>query len=260
MFSFMMTGIMLVSSVMALQFGTVPDSATLMFTPPPLPEQPSDGIKLISAGHARTGTQSFWHALKILGYHPAHGELFNSNCGTHPNFTLEVHWSEFAHSPSDVDYRIASLLERGYNATTPDSPLSDYWLELKQRFPDAPVILLTHPGTTDDFAKSVQKALHTAIETEKLTFRERLILQKTRGSEREMQKWREAVGRQYELGNEWVRNECRKNNWTLLEYSVDQGWEPVCAYLGLPIPTVPFPHVDDHSDKCDPMLGIPYLS
>lgn len=31
----------------------------------------------------------------------------------------------------------------------------------------------------------------------------------------------------------------------LLEFSVEQGWEPLCDFLGLPVPDVPFPHIND---------------
>jgi len=31
----------------------------------------------------------------------------------------------------------------------------------------------------------------------------------------------------------------------LLVFDVKQGWEPLCAFLGKPVPTTPFPHVND---------------
>jgi hypothetical protein len=31
----------------------------------------------------------------------------------------------------------------------------------------------------------------------------------------------------------------------LLVYSADQGWEPLCAFLGLPVPATPFPKVNE---------------
>ena len=34
----------------------------------------------------------------------------------------------------------------------------------------------------------------------------------------------------------------------LLVYEVAQGWEPLCAFLGLPEPATPFPHVNTRSD------------
>jgi hypothetical protein len=34
----------------------------------------------------------------------------------------------------------------------------------------------------------------------------------------------------------------------LLVYSVDQGWGPLCAFLDLPAPERPFPHVNDRAE------------
>jgi hypothetical protein len=34
----------------------------------------------------------------------------------------------------------------------------------------------------------------------------------------------------------------------LLVYSVDQGWEPLCTFLDLPVPQLPFPHVNDRAE------------
>ena len=31
----------------------------------------------------------------------------------------------------------------------------------------------------------------------------------------------------------------------LLEYRLGSGWEPLCTFLGKPIPDVPFPHAND---------------
>jgi hypothetical protein len=33
----------------------------------------------------------------------------------------------------------------------------------------------------------------------------------------------------------------------LLVYDVRQGWEPLCAFLGVPVPSVPFPHINDRT-------------
>jgi hypothetical protein len=33
-----------------------------------------------------------------------------------------------------------------------------------------------------------------------------------------------------------------------LIYSVDQGWAPLCKFLGVPIPAGPFPNVNDRAD------------
>ena len=34
----------------------------------------------------------------------------------------------------------------------------------------------------------------------------------------------------------------------LLVFTVDQGWEPLCRFLGLPVPATPFPNVNDRAE------------
>ncbi len=43
--------------------------------------------------------------------------------------------------------------------------------------------------------------------------------------------------------NAKVIRECPKEK--LLVYEVGEGWEPLCTFLNKPIPSVPFPHVND---------------
>ena len=35
----------------------------------------------------------------------------------------------------------------------------------------------------------------------------------------------------------------------LLEFKLDQGWEPLCKFLGKPVPNQPFPHVNDSASN-----------
>lgn len=227
---------------LALILHVPPDGNTnvIHITPPPLPDQASDGIKFIGAGLSRTGTQSLWHALKILGYHPAHGELFNGMCQTYPNMTVKEIWVGPTTSQNE-DVRLATLLERGYNATTPDVPLGEFWKNLKHRFPEAPVVLTQHPGGAEGWASSILK--HRRAD----------------GSFNEKNGTPSTYMDEYEEENEKVRQACRMNNWTLLEFKPTDGWGPLCNYLGLPVPTSPYPHIDVQS-RCDPIAGIPYLS
>ncbi|EJU05225.1 hypothetical protein DACRYDRAFT_113402 [Dacryopinax primogenitus] len=34
----------------------------------------------------------------------------------------------------------------------------------------------------------------------------------------------------------------------LLEFNVKEGWEPLCKFLGVPVPDVPFPHTNDSAE------------
>ena len=71
--------------------------------------------------------------------------------------------------------------------------------------------------------------------------------------------------------NEHVKATVPKDN--LLVFEAKMGWGPLCAFLGVPVPTVPYPHVNDtvefqkHIDTMNTTgmvigvlgLGIPFL-
>jgi hypothetical protein len=41
----------------------------------------------------------------------------------------------------------------------------------------------------------------------------------------------------------------------LLTYRVKDGWEPLCAFLGCPVPDGPFPRTNDRSEFWDLVRG-----
>ena len=49
--------------------------------------------------------------------------------------------------------------------------------------------------------------------------------------------------------NEQVKAEIPANR--LLVFEVKQGWEPLCQFLGVPVPEEPFPHLNDTQSYVD---------
>ena len=45
----------------------------------------------------------------------------------------------------------------------------------------------------------------------------------------------------------------------LLVFDVKQGWEPLCAFLGVLVPDTPFPHVNDHMTLVRQMRWLGYF-
>jgi hypothetical protein len=50
----------------------------------------------------------------------------------------------------------------------------------------------------------------------------------------------------YREHNEHLKNIAPNDK--LLEFQVQEGWEPLCAFLGKEIPVIPFPRADDWAD------------
>ena len=42
----------------------------------------------------------------------------------------------------------------------------------------------------------------------------------------------------------------------LLIYTADQGWEPLCAFVGVPVPDAPFPNVNDRAEIKQMLKGM----
>jgi hypothetical protein len=49
----------------------------------------------------------------------------------------------------------------------------------------------------------------------------------------------------YDAHNQWVREAAAKRGREVLEWEPTHGWEPICKFLGKPIPDAPFPHLND---------------
>jgi Sulfotransferase domain len=118
----------------------------------------------------------------------------------------------------------------GYVAQT-DFPGAALWREMTAAFPDALVVLSTRPA--EDWYRSAASTIFQ-LDLESSPFRDL---------------WRAWMGDQfddpeamiaaYERHNAAVRAAIPANR--LLEWSVGDGWEPLCDRLGLPVPDEQFP-------------------
>jgi hypothetical protein len=208
-------------------------------------------MDIIGAGFGRTGTTSLQAALQHLGFNPCYhaGEVFGN-----PEHT--DYWVAAAHGDHD-GWRQAL---KGYRATL-DWPATAFWRELARAYPDAKVIL-----TTRDPAKWFESIEQTIFKTVRTGQVPPAVVQLFGGGDdkarqladvavtlaREVMIPRSFAGRIddrthviscYERHNEEVRRDVTPGR--LLDYEVSQGWEPLCAFLGVPVPDVPFPHVND---------------
>lgn len=219
----------------------------------PLPQSAvwqSSGVRVVGAGVSKTGTTSLQLALKLLGYHPAHGEWAKMRAQAH-------FWDTWRESldrstGADLDRLLQSLLNSGKD-TTLDVPLGFAYRELSVRYPESKIILTVHPRGPEAWIASLENWFRVAGSAVAPT-----------GPYR----WSGSSGER--LTNElWVRElgcflngtftaESRAHcvdgyrRWIanvratvpaerLLEFNVSAGWSPLCQFLGLPTPDVPFP-------------------
>jgi hypothetical protein len=212
-------------------------------------------IKVIGAGLGRTGTLSLKYALEFLGFEKCyHMSEILKNHADHIKIWRaamegnDVNWSEFL---------------RGYQATV-DYPGCLLYKELLQQYPQAKVILTSRDP--DSWYDSTLAELF-ARKKEKMSFRN--PLRALRSS-----LWRKSdFYQQFREFNDYMLwdglfngrftdkeyaisiyqqhvNEVKQvvPPEQLLVFHVKEGWEPLCQFLNVPVPTnQPFPHLNSRT-------------
>ena len=192
-------------------------------------------LSIIGAGFGRTGTASLKLALERLGIGPCH------------------HMTEVLQDPTKIErWRRIGAGEAlwddafdGYRSTV-DWPACTHWRSLMAHYPDAKVILSLRDAST--WFDSVHETILNPAQTGALRgtpFGEML----------DRNIWRLFDGRLgdrshmmgvFERHNDAVRRGVPADR--LLVFDAKQGWAPLCAFLGVPAPSVPFPHVNSREE------------
>eukprot|EP00408_Alexandrium_pacificum_P054307 CAMPEP_0171249254 /NCGR_PEP_ID=MMETSP0790-20130122/49444_1 /TAXON_ID=2925 /ORGANISM="Alexandrium catenella, Strain OF101" /LENGTH=174 /DNA_ID=CAMNT_0011716745 /DNA_START=60 /DNA_END=581 /DNA_ORIENTATION=+ len=171
-------------------------------------------------------------ALDILGFKAAHGGIF-----VQQNRSVWIDWAKGGSIEPALDW----LLSNGYNATTADLPTGYAYKELTARYPKARVVLGVHPGGADGWVDSVSRGklipwggCFLAALDFVTYFGDCCNLFDPVKKAWNRTTRMEVCRREYLRDNEEVRSSVPKEQ--LLEFSPDMGWEPLCKFLGLPVP------------------------
>lgn len=204
------------------------------------------GLRVIGAGFGRTGTHSLQVALERLGFGPCHHmrELMK-----HPE---QAQTWEAAHRGESIDW---PRFLADYRACV-DWPACTFYRELMDAFPDAKVLL-----SVRDPERWYESAYETIYEIYRVTPAWMRRVARPIGAILRTSKpvWENTFDGRFEdkahaiavfeAHNAEVRRVVPPER--LLEYQVSQGWEPLCEFLGVPVPDEPFPRLNDR----DEMLG-----
>ena len=200
-------------------------------------------MKIICAGWGRTGTRSLKFALeKLLGQPSYHMQ----NILLNKKDAKIWHDSIFRHNEK-FDWE---KIYKGHGACL-DFPSCNYYKELMEAYPDAKVILTVRDD--DSWIKSWNVLNNQILKS--LTFR---ILAKIPGTSFKLQK---DIHNKMILGIDGafqgVKTDLEKkqkfNEWNnsvieyvpkdrLLIYQVKEGWGPLCNFLNVEEPEIPFPY------------------
>ena len=208
-------------------------------------------LKIIGAGFGRTGTLSLYTALNQLGFPCYHmfEVLENKENKSHLDF-----WRAVANGKAGAQHDWGRVFSK-YSATV-DNPACCVWRELLTAYPVAKVVLTLHPRGAEAWYESTMETIYFTetmwqFKVLKLTtpfgrkmgdMSRRLIWQRShKGTMSDRSK---AIAHYHQHIAD-VRAAVPPEQ--LLVYSVDQGWGPLCAFLGVPQPSAEFPNVNDRA-------------
>lgn len=196
------------------------------------------GLSVIGSGFGRTGTMSTKIALEQLGFGPCHhmSEVVQSAAQLRK-------WKAVA-SGAPVDW---TDVFAGYRAQV-DWPGAAIWEQTAKAFPDAKVVHTERPENEwwNSFNATISMFFLNLTQLEMLPqvqdffgTMESWFMVNTFGSYAD----RESVLSAYRQNNQKVRDRIPAHR--LLVFHVQDGWEPLCHFLNVPVPESPFP-------RCNP--------
>ncbi|KAH7041476.1 uncharacterized protein B0I36DRAFT_209608, partial [Microdochium trichocladiopsis] len=225
-------------------------------------------FEVISAGFPRTGTASMQEALTILGYPTYHFSSLLTNLrdadmwlpALDAKFFSRDH--SIAYPKDDVGSRKAPSIGKkdfdqllGHVSASTDVPGCLFWEELLDAYgPDVKVVLVDRDldtwqrsfdglvdGIMNPFVRHVLATLDPFIVGRVSGVGVGWIRAITGTTDTALakQRAREAYQKHYAQ----VRKAVPKDR--LLEYRLGSGWEPLCEFLGRPVPDCEFPHVNE---------------
>ncbi len=209
-------------------------------------------LKVIGAGFGRTGTASLKNALELIGYGPCYHmtEVFG-----HPEHIPL--WERVIQG--DLN-RLETILADYVSSC--DWPACTFYEALIATNPDAKVILTVRDP--EKWYESVRTTIYASstrprgdapvdpVRTAQGRMVGQLIWQGEFRGRFEDKAYAIDV---FNGHNEAVKQTVPADK--LLVFDVKQGWEPLCAFLGAPVPDEPFPRVNDRDSFLAMVSGEP---
>jgi hypothetical protein len=227
-------------------------------------EKGDHAVEVIGAGLPRTATLTQKIALEMLGIGPCYHMV-----NVLDDLGMVQRWSDAADRESGRGQVAWSTIFAGFRATV-DWPGAFHYRDLMEAYPDAKVLLSVRDG--EDWARSMRQTIWGALSGD--TMMHDLAVARARIDP----EWRQyltmmrdmwvrsglldasqdgfdtaALAAAMERYNQQVREYVPPER--LLVWSPAQGWEPLCEFLGLPVPPTPLPRVNDSNSFASMIIG-----
>jgi len=203
-------------------------------------------LKVIGLGLGRTGTYSLKTALEHLQLGPCH---HMERVAQNMPVQLPL-WNELLKNPTNFEAAYEGM------QSAVDWPTAAFYKELYQHYPNANFIL-THRSKeswAESFGSTIYKLLSDR-ESAPAPVQEWLkmvvkVIEKTGFS---MGLDYEGLAERYEAHNKAVIDLIPAEK--LLIYQVKEGWEPLCKFLDVAVPTTEFPRTNNREEFWDLVKG-----
>ena len=204
-------------------------------------------MKVIGAGLPRTGTLSQKVALEMLGFGPCYHMV---NVLT--DLPLAEKWEAAMDGDADWDEIF------GEHESTVDWPGAFFYRELADAYPDAKIVLSTRDPEAWEksmretiwdtiYGQSAQAHISKARELVDPNWQHYIRVMSRMWAAQGIFTGRELVPRQLADAIARYQEQVQRNipEERLLVWSVQEGWEPLCAFLGVDVPDAQFPRLND---------------
>jgi hypothetical protein len=198
------------------------------------------GLKIIGAGFGRTGTASLKVALEMLGFGPCH------------------HMFEVLRDPQQIEAwsRVVHQGDRHWDAiftrfqSACDWPSAAYYRDLMAAYPEAKVILTVRDA--EGWYDSVRETIYRFQQIFPRWLSLFLPWNRKMSAMLDVV-WDGVFGGRFEDRAHAIATFNANTAEVirlvppsrLLVFNVAEGWEPLCRFLGVPVPAAPFPRVND---------------
>lgn len=198
-------------------------------------------IKVIGAGYGRNGTLSLKNALETLGFDRCYHML-----DLNQEKDEDLAWMALARG-EQVDF---DKLFEGYQASV-DWPSCNFWREQLAWYPEAKVILSERDP--DRWYDSIMNTIYPSSVAAK-NFDDPMMQRRSKmvfeviwdGLFDGRMDDKQHVIDVYLAHNQAVKDEVPADR--LLVFESSQGWDPLCAFLEVPVPDEPYPRVNSTED------------
>lgn len=201
-------------------------------------------LKVIGAGLGRTGTMSLKFALEHLGFGPCHhmAEVFCNATDQLPK------WLDVVNGRPDWE-----AVFDGFESAV-DYPSCTYWRELADKYPEAKIILSVRDP--ESWFDSVSETIFSDAMLGRLahgpfkTFFDGAVI----GDFGDRIGEKAFMADYFKRWNDSVIAAAPPER--LLVFEAKQGWAPLCAFLGVPVPDTSYPRVNSKDEMSERMSNV----